>query len=149
MAKFPIILNGFTMSAGSRAAYGLWRHPSDHACRHADLDGWIEPARTPEGGGFDCRLIADVPGLLAVCDGEPDVSLARGVQSPAAVRCCGQPRATIPPGAKQPRRRNERIHLHWYLPTNGDSREIVGAGDDSHLRAVPSRRRFVLPRSNT
>lgn len=25
------------------------------------------------------------------------------------------------------------IHLHWYLPTNGDSREIVGSGDDSHL----------------
>jgi alkanesulfonate monooxygenase len=23
------------------------------------------------------------------------------------------------------------IHLHWYLPTNGDSRSIVGAGDDS------------------
>lgn len=23
------------------------------------------------------------------------------------------------------------IHLHWYLPTNGDSRGIVGAGDDS------------------
>lgn len=84
MAKFPVILNGFTMNAGSRAAYGLWRHPSDHACRHADLDGWIEPARTPEGGGFDCRFIADVPGLLDVCDGEPDVSLARGVQSPAA-----------------------------------------------------------------
>lgn len=25
------------------------------------------------------------------------------------------------------------IRLHWYLPTNGDSREIVGSGDDSHL----------------
>jgi alkanesulfonate monooxygenase len=25
------------------------------------------------------------------------------------------------------------LHLHWYLPTNGDSREIVGSGDDSHL----------------
>jgi len=23
------------------------------------------------------------------------------------------------------------IHLHWYLPTNGDSRNMVGAGDDS------------------
>ena len=23
------------------------------------------------------------------------------------------------------------IHLHWYLPTNGDSRSMVGAGDDS------------------
>jgi alkanesulfonate monooxygenase len=30
------------------------------------------------------------------------------------------------------------IHLHWYLPTNGDSREILGSGDDSHLAAGPS-----------
>lgn len=34
------------------------------------------------------------------------------------------------------------IHLHWYLPTNGDSREIVGAGDDSHLASGPSRSTF-------
>ncbi|MER9367844.1 LLM class flavin-dependent oxidoreductase [Mesorhizobium sp. M0518] len=34
------------------------------------------------------------------------------------------------------------IHLHWYLPTNGDSREIVGSGDDSHLGNGPSRSRF-------
>jgi alkanesulfonate monooxygenase len=25
------------------------------------------------------------------------------------------------------------IHLHWYLPTNGDSRGLTGAGNDSHL----------------
>jgi hypothetical protein len=25
------------------------------------------------------------------------------------------------------------IRLHWYLPTNGDSREIVGSGDDSQF----------------
>ena len=23
------------------------------------------------------------------------------------------------------------IHVHWYLPTNGDSRDIVGSGDKS------------------
>ncbi len=23
------------------------------------------------------------------------------------------------------------LHLHWYLPTNGDSRDIVGSGDRS------------------
>ncbi|MFB5080611.1 LLM class flavin-dependent oxidoreductase [Raoultella sp. C349492] len=29
------------------------------------------------------------------------------------------------------------IHLHWYLPTNGDSRGIVGAGDDSqHISGI-------------
>lgn len=32
------------------------------------------------------------------------------------------------------------LHLHWYLPTNGDSREIVGAGDDSqHIAGLGSR----------
>ncbi|MCM2475008.1 LLM class flavin-dependent oxidoreductase [Rhizobium sp. CG5] len=25
------------------------------------------------------------------------------------------------------------IHLHWYLPTNGDSRGLTGSGNDSHL----------------
>ncbi len=30
------------------------------------------------------------------------------------------------------------LHLHWYLPTNGDSREIVGSGDDSHLAVGPT-----------
>jgi alkanesulfonate monooxygenase len=34
------------------------------------------------------------------------------------------------------------IRLHWYLPTNGDSREIVGSGDDSHLAGGPSRLSF-------
>lgn len=27
------------------------------------------------------------------------------------------------------------IHLHWYLPTNGDSRGLTGSGDDSHAVA--------------
>jgi len=34
------------------------------------------------------------------------------------------------------------IHLHWYLPTNGDSREIVGSGDDSHVAVGPSASRI-------
>lgn len=25
------------------------------------------------------------------------------------------------------------VHLHWYLPTNGDSRGLTGSGNDSHL----------------
>jgi len=31
------------------------------------------------------------------------------------------------------------IRLHWYLPTNGDSREIVGSGDDSQFAVGASR----------
>lgn len=37
------------------------------------------------------------------------------------------------------------IHLHWYLPTNGDSRDIVGSGDDSHLAVGPSAGRIRPP----
>jgi alkanesulfonate monooxygenase len=37
------------------------------------------------------------------------------------------------------------IHLHWYLPTNGDSREIVGSGDDSHVAVGPSASRIRPP----
>jgi alkanesulfonate monooxygenase len=37
------------------------------------------------------------------------------------------------------------IHLHWYLPTNGDSREIVGSGDDSHFAVGPTASRIRPP----
>ena len=37
------------------------------------------------------------------------------------------------------------IHLHWYLPTNGDSRDIVGSGDDSHTIAGPAVSRIRPP----
>ncbi|WP_029109675.1 LLM class flavin-dependent oxidoreductase [Mycobacterium sp. URHD0025] len=37
------------------------------------------------------------------------------------------------------------LHLHWYLPTNGDSRDIVGSGDDSHLAVGPSSSRIRPP----
>jgi alkanesulfonate monooxygenase len=37
------------------------------------------------------------------------------------------------------------IHIHWYLPTNGDSREIVGSGDDSHVIEGVSRPSFREP----
>ena len=37
------------------------------------------------------------------------------------------------------------IHLHWYLPTNGDSREIVGSGDDSQFAVGPSASRIRPP----
>ncbi|UNB54936.1 LLM class flavin-dependent oxidoreductase [Mycolicibacterium sp. YH-1] len=37
------------------------------------------------------------------------------------------------------------IHLHWFLPTNGDSREILGSGDDSHLAVGPSASRIRQP----
>jgi len=40
------------------------------------------------------------------------------------------------------------IRVHWYLPTNGDSRDIVGSGDrsedlvpdDADFRVRPSKR---------
>jgi alkanesulfonate monooxygenase len=37
------------------------------------------------------------------------------------------------------------IRLHWYLPTIGDRREIVGAGDDSQLAVGPSASRIRPP----
>src|ERR1700691_1203681 len=36
------------------------------------------------------------------------------------------------------------IHVHWYLPTNGDSRDIVGAGDRSP-GTVPTSTDFRSP----
>jgi len=37
------------------------------------------------------------------------------------------------------------IRLHWYLPTNGDSREIVGSGDDSQYAVGPTAGRVRPP----
>ena len=37
------------------------------------------------------------------------------------------------------------IQLHWYLPTNGDSREIVGSGNDSQLAVGPSASKIRPP----
>jgi alkanesulfonate monooxygenase len=37
------------------------------------------------------------------------------------------------------------VRLHWYLPTNGDSREIVGSGDDSQHAVGPSAGRIRPP----
>ena len=37
------------------------------------------------------------------------------------------------------------IRLHWYLPTNGDSREIVGSGDDSQYAVGPTAGRIRPP----
>uniref|UniRef100_UPI003434873C LLM class flavin-dependent oxidoreductase n=1 Tax=Dactylosporangium sp. NPDC051485 TaxID=3154846 RepID=UPI003434873C len=37
------------------------------------------------------------------------------------------------------------IHLHWYLPTNGDSRDIVGSGDGSQRTLAAVRTGFRPP----
>ena len=37
------------------------------------------------------------------------------------------------------------IHLHWYLPTNGYSRESVGSGNDSQLAVGPSASKIRPP----
>ena len=36
------------------------------------------------------------------------------------------------------------IHVHWYLPTNGDSRDIVGSGDGSQ-KSLPAITDFRAP----
>ncbi|MER6527308.1 LLM class flavin-dependent oxidoreductase [Streptomyces sp. NPDC001508] len=37
------------------------------------------------------------------------------------------------------------IHLHWYLPTNGDNRDIVGSGDGSQQTLAAVRSGFRAP----
>src|SRR4051794_24050326 len=37
------------------------------------------------------------------------------------------------------------IHLHWYLPTNGDNRDIVGSGDGSQKTLAAVRSGFRQP----
>jgi FMN-dependent oxidoreductase (nitrilotriacetate monooxygenase family) len=71
------------MGTVSHNNYGLWRHPENNRHRYADLDFWIEQAKTLERGMFDAVFFADVLGIAAGFGGTPDVALREGMHVPA------------------------------------------------------------------
>lgn len=78
----PWILNGFAMNVPGHISAGLWRHPSDQAHRHVELDHWLHLARLLEDGGFDAMFLADALGPIDVYQGSARASLRNGVQTP-------------------------------------------------------------------
>jgi len=78
----PWILNGFAMNVPGHISAGLWRHPSDQAHRHIELDHWLHLARLLEEGGFDALFLADALGPIDVYQGSARAALRNGVQTP-------------------------------------------------------------------
>lgn len=78
-----IALNAFNMATPGHHAPGLWKHPRSDAHRYADLDHWLELARTLERGRFDALFMADVLGPYDVYGGSAAASLRAAAQVPA------------------------------------------------------------------
>ncbi|GAB3613266.1 LLM class flavin-dependent oxidoreductase [Humibacter ginsengisoli] len=81
MAK-QMMLNAFEMMVPAFQSPGLWRHPDDKSYRYAELDYWIELARTLESGGFSGIFLADILGQYDVYGGNGDATMRGGVQYP-------------------------------------------------------------------
>ncbi len=75
-------LNAFEMASVGHIAHGMWTHPRDRSTAYADLDHWIELARTLERGRFDGLFLADVVGVYDVYKGGPDTAIRNAIQLP-------------------------------------------------------------------
>jgi len=79
-----ILLNAFDTCAITHHAPGLWRHPRDRAEDYADLDYWVEYARTLERGLFDGLFLADGLGYPDNFGGSSDEPVRRAALIPKA-----------------------------------------------------------------
>ena len=78
----PLRLNAFEMASVGHIAHGLWTHPRDRSSHYADLEHWIDLARTLERGKFDGIFIADVSGIYDVYKGGPETAIRSAIQVP-------------------------------------------------------------------
>ncbi|GAA0836398.1 LLM class flavin-dependent oxidoreductase [Cupriavidus pauculus] len=77
-----IRLNAFDMHCVGHIQQGMWTHPRDHSHRYAELQYWVDYARTLERGLFDGIFFADVLGVYDVFGGSADAALRGAVQVP-------------------------------------------------------------------
>ena len=75
-------LHAFDMACVGHIQQGLWTHPRDRAVAYAELDYWVELARTLERGCFDGLFLADVLGIYDVMGGSPAAAIEHAVQVP-------------------------------------------------------------------
>jgi FMN-dependent oxidoreductase (nitrilotriacetate monooxygenase family) len=75
-------LNAFEMASVGHIAHGLWTHPRDRSTHYADLDHWVELARTLERGKFDGLFLADVSGVYDLYKGGPETAIRSAIQIP-------------------------------------------------------------------
>ncbi|MEU6112296.1 LLM class flavin-dependent oxidoreductase [Streptomyces albidoflavus] len=78
----PLVFNAFTMNCVSFINHGLWRHPLTRQTQYADLDTWVDLARTLERGRFDTLFFADVIGTYDIYRGGLDTAVREAAQFP-------------------------------------------------------------------
>ncbi|HVX77538.1 MAG TPA: LLM class flavin-dependent oxidoreductase [Bradyrhizobium sp.] len=79
-----ILLNSFDTCAITHHAPGLWRHPQDRSHEFAQLDYWMDYARTLERGLFDGLFLADAIGYPDSYGGNADATLRHAALMPKA-----------------------------------------------------------------
>ncbi|WP_230190137.1 LLM class flavin-dependent oxidoreductase [Sphingobium sp. CECT 9361] len=83
MMDKEILINAFYMASPAQAWTGLWAHPDAQGERYADLEYWIELARTAEAGLIDGIFLADTLGVNDVYAGRPDAVMRSGGMFPS------------------------------------------------------------------
>jgi long-chain alkane monooxygenase len=78
-----LIFNAFVMNTASHIQHGLWRHPEAGQADFADVNLWIDLAKTLEAGLFDAIFFADVVGLYGPLHGDYAVNAREGLQIPS------------------------------------------------------------------
>lgn len=78
-----ILINAFYMASPAQAWTGLWAHPRAQGDRYADLDYWIQLARTAEEGLIDGIFLADTLGVSDVYEGKADAIMRAGGMFPS------------------------------------------------------------------
>lgn len=77
-------LSAFTQACPDHHSEGQWKNPECWSANggYADLDYWMDFARTLERGFFDCLFLADVHGTYDFYRGSDRAAIAHGVQFP-------------------------------------------------------------------
>ena len=78
----PLRFNAFVMNTASHIQHGQWRRPEARQHEFADVDLWIDVAKTLERGKFDAMFFADVVGVYGPVGGDYSVNAREGLQIP-------------------------------------------------------------------
>lgn len=83
MSTKPLHFNAFVMNTTSHIHHGQWRRPDAHQSDFADVNLWVELAKTLEAAKFDAMFFADVSGHYGDADVSIDHYVEEGLQIPS------------------------------------------------------------------
>ncbi len=82
-ARTPLRFNAFVMNTTSHIHHGQWRREDAGQTEFADVNTWIDLARTLEAAKFDAMFFADVVGHYGDADADYSVYVNEGLQIPS------------------------------------------------------------------